>query len=117
MLVSSFLIYHVEMIGYEDVNQDRPNKTYLDIMWWCLKVISTVGDNTQGPRTSLGQLIGGSCALLGVLIFSLPIPIVINSFSTYYDNLLWTNQIQARKNKLKKKVMIQSEAGFSSNHV
>ena len=117
MLLSSFLLYHVEIIGYEDGNQDRSNKTFLDIMWWCLKVISTVGDNTQGPRTSLGQLIGGICALLGVLIFSLPIPIVINSFSTYYENILWTNQIQARKKKLEKKVWVQSETHFSSNHV
>ena len=100
MLLSSFLIYHAEYVEYEHIVKERGNKTFLDIIWWCLKVITTVGDNTYGPRTTFGQMIGGTCAFIGVLIFSLPIPIVINSFSTYYDNVLWNNQIWARKNKL-----------------
>ena len=106
MLLSSILIYHVEFVEHEHMGKERGNKTFLDIIWWCLKVITTVGDNTYGPRTSFGQMIGGGCALIGVLIFSLPIPIVINSFSTYYDNVLWNNQIRARKNKLVKQEWI-----------
>ena len=117
MLVSSFLIYHVEIVEYEDLKKGGENKTFPDIMWWCLKVIATVGDNTHGPRTSFGQMIGGSCALIGVLIFSLPIPIVINSFSTYYDNVLWNNQIRARKDKLAKKEWIRCEEEICSNKV
>lgn len=117
MLSSSFLIYHVELVEYEDVHKTGGNKTFPDIMWWCLKVITTVGDNTYGPRTSIGKMIGGTCAFIGVLIFSLPIPIVINSFSTYYDNVLWNNQIQARQNKLVKKEWIQLEECASSKYL
>ena len=38
------------------------------------------------PKTLLGKLIGGFCALSGVFILTLPIPIVVNSFATYYKN-------------------------------
>ena len=93
------------------------SNAYLDVMWWCLKVITTVGDNVQGPKTTIGQLIGGTCALLGVIIFSLPIPIVINSFSTFYNNLLWIDQIQNRKKLLAKKLGIQSDTHMSNNDV
>ena len=72
MLLSSFLIYHAEFVEYEHVVKERGNKTFLDIIWWCLKVITTVGDSTYGPTTTFGQMIGGTCAFIGVLIFSLP---------------------------------------------
>ena len=32
------------------------------------------------------QMVGGLCALLGVFILTLPLPIVVNSFSTIYKN-------------------------------
>ena len=31
-------------------------------------------------------MVGGMCALLGVFILTLPLPIVVNSFSTIYKN-------------------------------
>ena len=118
MLASSFLIHNVESMdkGNNLVDNETSN-AYFDVMWWCLKVITTVGDNIQGPKTTLGQLIGGICALIGVIIFSLPIPIVINSFSTFYNNLLWIDQIQNRKKQLVKKVSIQSDTHLSNNDI
>ena len=35
---------------------------------------------------SSSQLVGGLCALLGIFILTLPLPIVVNSFSTIYKN-------------------------------
>ena len=45
----------------------------------------------------LGKIIGGFCALSGVFILTLPIPIVVNSFAPFYKNRLWRNEVPAFK--------------------
>ena len=40
-----------------------------------------------------GKIIGGFCALSGVFILTLPIPIVVNSFAPFYKNRLWRNEV------------------------
>ena len=40
---------------------------------------------------------GGFCALLGIFILTLPIPIVVNSFASYYKNRLWRNEVAIKK--------------------
>ena len=37
--------------------------------------------------------VGGFCALSGVFILTLPIPIVVNSFAMYYKNRLWRTEV------------------------
>ncbi len=39
-------------------------------------------------------LLGGLCALGGIFILTLPIPIVVNSFASYYKNRLWRNEVR-----------------------
>ncbi|XP_023320611.1 potassium voltage-gated channel subfamily B member 1 [Eurytemora carolleeae] len=58
--------------------------------------ITTVGYDLN-PKTLLGKLIGGFCALSGVFILTLPIPIVVNSFASYYKNRLWRNEVEHKK--------------------
>lgn len=58
---------------------------------WGLMTLTTVGYDLN-PETLLGKIIGGCCALSGVFILTLPIPIVVNSFATYYKNRYdWLN--------------------------
>ena len=50
---------------------------------------------------TIGKIIGGICAILGVFILSLPIPIVVNSFANCYKNRVWRNEVgQKRAQKL-----------------
>jgi len=49
------------------------------------------------PSTFPGKLIGGLCALCGIFILTLPIPIVVNSFASYYKNRLWRNEVAYKK--------------------
>ena len=61
--------------------------------------ITTVGYDLY-PKTLLGKLIGGLCALSGVFIMTLPIPIVVNSFASFYRNRLWRNDVAQRKREI-----------------
>ena len=58
--------------------------------------MTTVGYNMT-PVTFLGKLICGMCAITGIFILTLPIPIVVTSFASCYKNRLWRNQIANKK--------------------
>eukprot|EP00091_Calanus_sinicus_P011399 TRINITY_DN25853_c0_g1_i1.p2 TRINITY_DN25853_c0_g1~~TRINITY_DN25853_c0_g1_i1.p2 ORF type:complete len:106 (+),score=3.26 TRINITY_DN25853_c0_g1_i1:143-460(+) len=60
-------------------------------------VLTTVGYGAKAPHTFAGQVIGGFCALIGVFILALPVPIVVNSFASNYKNRVWRNEVMMRK--------------------
>lgn len=41
------------------------------------------------------EMVGGMCALLGVFILTLPLPIVVNSFSAIYKNRFASSFLKA----------------------
>lgn len=48
--------------------------SFYDCIWWGLMTLTTVGYHIQ-PQSFLGKLSCGLCALCGVFIITLPIPI------------------------------------------
>ena len=70
--------------------------TFIEAFWWGLMTITTVGYDVQ-PTTVMGKLIGGFCAMTGIFILTLPIPIVVNSFATFYNNRMWRTEVEQRK--------------------
>ena len=51
-------------------------------------VFSKIIESIRYSMICFVQMVGGLCALLGVFILTLPLPIVVNSFSTIYKNRL-----------------------------
>ena len=77
-------------------------RSFYDCIWWGLTTLTTVGYHLQ-PDTFLGKLSCGLCALCGVFIITLPIPIVVSSFAVCYRDRLWRNEIATRKRLMKGK--------------
>ena len=71
-----------------------------ECLWFCLMTLTTVGDVRKYPTTKFGQLIGACCAVMGTFIISLPIPIVVSSFTRCYDNQLWRGEVSQRRRML-----------------
>ncbi|XP_069125448.1 uncharacterized protein [Argopecten irradians] len=53
--------------------------------WWSIVTMTTVGYGDMVPKTVLGKLIGCICALSGVVLFSLIIPVFVSTFLTAYE--------------------------------
>lgn len=88
VLTVSCLVYFAE--------RDEGIWSFVDSFWFALMTLTTVGYDLN-PVTMLGKVTGGFCALLGVFILTLPIPIVVNSFASYYKNRLWRNEVAMKK--------------------
>ena len=95
VLTFASLVYFSE----KDTGVDRGDNgwTFLDSFWWGIMTLTTVGYDHKNPETFMGKVVGGLCALMGVFILTLPIPIVVNSFASYYKNRLWRNEVAHRR--------------------
>ena len=56
----------------------------LDSYWWSFITMTTVGYGDVIPHTHQGRVIGICCAVFGVIIIGLPIPIITKSFNKFY---------------------------------
>ena len=90
IITISVLVYTVEKDG------DEP-WTFVHSLWWAIMTLTTCGNQT--PASTTGKIIGGFCALFGVIVLSLPIPIVVNSFTNCYRNRVWRNEVGQKEIK------------------
>lgn len=60
-------------------------------------IIVQVGYGDITPKTWFGKMVGSCCAIVGVLIISLPIPIIVNTFNKLYEKAKIKNQILKKK--------------------
>lgn len=107
VVVFSSIVYEIE--------NNAPNQPYFknipQAFWWAVITMTTVGYGDMVPKTIWGRIIGGICAIFGVLIVALPVSVIGNNFSTYYTHA------QARLSLPKKKRRLICAANLRLNFV
>ena len=94
LLFSSF-VYFIE-VGEEGTEfYSIPNA-----FWWSVITMTTVGYGDMQPTTPLGKLVGTMCAVSGVLVMSIPIPIIVNNFQAFYANQRFEEAAKIRKSRI-----------------
>ena len=77
-------------------------KNILITAWWAIISMTTVGYGDLHPTTTTGQIIGSFCCVVGVLIISLPIPIIVNNFAEFYKDKMRIENTLNKRNALAK---------------
>lgn len=71
-------------VFYSDLNYPNSHFSSIpDAIWWSLVTVTTVGYGDYFPSSPLGKLVGGICAVLGALAFSLPVMALATNFNAY----------------------------------
>merc|ERR1719186_950994 len=94
-LIFSALVYFIELgtdSGFTDI---------LTGIYWVVVTMTTVGYGDIFPVTGLGKLVGTMCAISGVLVLSLPIPIIAGNFEAFHKNQQKKDKAEKSKKKLK----------------
>jgi voltage-gated potassium channel len=81
LLVSAFLMYHVE----GPVQPDKFTNIFSSL-WWAIATLTTVGYGDIAPITTLGKIISGIVAILGIGLIALPTGIISSGFVSKLNN-------------------------------
>lgn len=85
MLVFASIIYYAEL---QDMS--TPSERFHTIpvgFWWALITMTTVGYGDVFPVTPYGYVVGACCAVSGVLMVALTIPVISNNFTLFYTHV------------------------------
>ena len=85
VVLFAFMIYYAESTN-DPISTDFNN--IIDGIWYSVNVMTTVGDSSLKPKTILGKMIGSCCAIVGILLIAVPIPVIVSNFTRFYQVLI-----------------------------
>ncbi|XP_050402185.1 potassium voltage-gated channel protein Shaw-like [Patella vulgata] len=85
MLVFATMIYYAERTDALTPS-DKFNTIPMGF-WWAIITMTTVGYGDVFPTRPIGYVVGTACAVSGVLLVALTIPVISNNFSLFYTHV------------------------------
>ena len=79
VILFSSVIYYAEEGEKSDMFKSIP-----DTFWYCVVTMTTVGYGDMVPQTLTAKIIGGCAAVVGAFTVSLPIPVIVSNFVSFY---------------------------------
>lgn len=108
MLLIFFLIIGIvifaSLVFYAERIQYNPHNDFSSIpvgLWWAIVTMTTVGYGDMTPKTYVGMLVGSICALSGVLVIALPVPVIVSNFALFYSH----TQARAKLPKKRRRIL------------
>ena len=98
IIIFASLVYYAERIA---PNPDNDFNSIPLGLWWALVTMTTVGYGDMVPKTYLGMFVGAMCAMAGVLVVALPVPVIVSNFAMYYSH----TQARAKLPKKRRRVV------------
>ena len=86
MVAYSIVIFSTA-IYYAEFTTDGEGGTFTsipDAFWYTLVTMTTVGYGDVVPATLMGKVIGGVCAMNGVVVVAMVVPVFVNNFQFFY---------------------------------
>lgn len=68
--------------------------------WWAVVTMTTLGYGDMAPESWEGKIVGSFCAISGVLMIALPVPVIVSNFSLYYSHAKARLKLPKRKRPL-----------------
>ena len=73
--------------------------------WWAITTMTTVGYGDLCPQTPVGYVVGALCAVSGVLLVALTIPVISHNFSLFYLHARTRETITQCRQERQQKIM------------
>eukprot|EP00794_Sanderia_malayensis_P005694 gene5694-6395_t len=102
VILFSSAVYYADASDAESQFKSIPGA-----FWWSIVTMTTVGYGDEVPKTVVGRLVGAACAMCGILVIAMPIPIIVNNFTRQYSRLepvskFWKRVREEEEERMKK---------------
>merc|ERR1711953_1001609 len=100
ILVSGIIF--ASLAYFIEIEEDSGFTSIPAALYWVVITMTTVGYGDIYPTSPLGKLVGSLCAVAGVLVLSLPIPIIAQNFEAFHMETNRENRADAARQALDK---------------